>query len=158
MIENKYLPKLEEYEKHLAILDNRNSYSKTDNDATFMRMKDDHMGNGQLKPAYNVQISTEEQFITHYGLFPNPGDTLTLIPFLNNFNRRYGLLPKMVVADAGYGSEENYEYLEDNAIEPYVKFNYFYKEQKRGYQNCFRAKYIFYLHFHQKNNIRRKFY
>lgn len=144
-LENKYLPKLEEYEKHLAILDNRNSYSKTDNDATFMRMKDDHMGNGQLKPAYNVQISTEEQFITHYGLFPNPGDTLTLVPFLNNFNRRYGLLPKMLVADAGYGSEENYEYLEDNAIEPYVKLNYFHKEQKSSFKNdAFHSQNLYY--------------
>jgi hypothetical protein len=76
-LENKYLPKLEEYEKQLETLDDRNSYSKTDKDATFMRMKDDHMMNGQLKPACNLQISTENQFFTHYDMYPNPGDTLT---------------------------------------------------------------------------------
>ena len=68
-LENKHLPKLQEYEKHLDILGNRNSYSKTDQDATFMRMKEDHMRNGQLKPAYNVQIATEKQFFTHYDFF-----------------------------------------------------------------------------------------
>ena len=65
-LEEKHLPKLEEYENHLAILGERNSYSKSDPDATFMRMKEDHMKNGQLKPAYNVQIGTENQFFTHY--------------------------------------------------------------------------------------------
>lgn len=133
-LESKYLPKLAEYERHLDILDGRNSYSKTDHDATFMRLKDDHMGNGQLKPAYNVQISTENQFITHYGVFFNPGDTLTLIPFLNVFQARYDSIPLSVVADAGYGSEENYEFLKDNNIIPYVKFNYFHKEQKRSFK------------------------
>ncbi|TRX58517.1 IS5/IS1182 family transposase, partial [Carboxylicivirga sp. M1479] len=68
-LENKHLPKLEEYEQKLEdIGDQRNSCSKTDKEATFMRMKEDHMKNGQLKPAYNVQISTENQFITHYGI------------------------------------------------------------------------------------------
>jgi hypothetical protein len=85
-----------EYEDHLSILGNRNSYSKTDKDATFMRMKDDHMKNGQLKPAYNVQIATEKQFFTHYDMYPNPTDTLTYIPFLNGFNQRYGKMPKKV--------------------------------------------------------------
>ena len=81
-LEDKYLPKLEEYEKHLKTLGSRNSYSKTDPDATFMRMKEDHMMNGQLKPAYNVQIGTENQFFTHYDFYPNPTDTLTFIPFV----------------------------------------------------------------------------
>jgi len=65
-LEDKHLPKLEEYERHLEVLGERNSYSKTDQAATFMRLKDDHMQNGQLKPAYNVQIATENQFFTHY--------------------------------------------------------------------------------------------
>ena len=72
--------KLVEYEKHLEILGERNSYSKTDHDATFMRMKEDAMNNGQTKPGYNLQIATEDQFITDFALFPNPTDTLTLIP------------------------------------------------------------------------------
>ena len=69
LIEEKHLPKFQEYEKHLDTLGNRNSYSKTDKDATFMRMKDDHMKNGQLKPAYNLQIGTENQFFTHFDFF-----------------------------------------------------------------------------------------
>jgi transposase len=134
-LENKHLPKLQEYEKHLETLGNRNSYSKTDPSATFMRMKEDHMMNGQLKPAYNVQIGTENQFFTHYDFYPNPTDTLTYIPFMNDFNQRYGFLPKKAVADSGYGSEENYEFMEINNIEPFVKYNYFHKEQKRSFKN-----------------------
>jgi hypothetical protein len=130
-LENKYLPKLEEYEKQLETLGERNSYSKTDKDATFMRMKEDHMKNGQLKPAYNLQISTENQFFTHCNMYPNPGDTLTFIPFMKDFEKRYKKHPKKAVADAGYGSLENYDYMEAIAIEPFVKFNYFHREQKK---------------------------
>ena len=133
-LENKHLPKLQEYEKHLETLGSRNSYSKTDPSATFMRMKEDHMMNGQLKPAYNVQIGTENQFFTHYDFYPNPTDTLTYIPFMDGFNERFGFLPKKAVADAGYGSEENYEFMEINDIEPFVKFNYFHKEQKKSFK------------------------
>lgn len=144
-LENKHLPKLEEYEKHLETLEKRNSYSKTDPDATFMRMKEDHMMNGQLKPAYNVQIGTENQFLTHYDFFPNPTDTLTYIPFMNGFEQRYNRFPKKAVADSGYGSEENYEYMEINDIEPFVKFNYFHKEQKRSFKNNgFHAQNLYY--------------
>lgn len=74
--EQKSLPKLKEYDEHLSKMGERNSYSKTDEDATFMRMKEDHMMNGQLKPGYNVQQSTENQFIIHYEVFPNPTDYL----------------------------------------------------------------------------------
>ena len=133
-LEAKHLPKLEEYEQKLEKLGDRNSYSKTDEDATFMRMKEDHMRNGQLKPAYNEQIGTENQFITHYDFFSNPTDTLTLIPFLNGFKENYNELPGKACADSGYGSEENYEYMEDNNIEAYVKYNYFHKEQKRSFK------------------------
>ena len=81
-LETKHLPKLEEYEQKLDdIGDNRNSSSKTDKEATFMRMKEDHMKNGQLKPAYNIQISTENQFITNFAPYQNPTDTRTLISF-----------------------------------------------------------------------------
>lgn len=121
--------KLAEYEKHLEILGERNSYSKTDHDATFMRMKEDAMNNGQTKPGYNLQIATEDQFITDFALFPNPTDTLTLIPFFQSFKRRYGRLPGIGVADAGYGSEENYRFMQENGIEAFVKYNFFHKEQ-----------------------------
>jgi transposase len=134
-LDNKHLPKLQEYENHLKVLGNRNSYSKTDHAATFMRMKDDHMKNGQLKPAHNVQIATENQFFTHYDFYPNPGDTLTLKPFLNGFKERYDKYPKKNVADAGYGSEENYEFMEENEIEAYVKYNYFHKENTKKFKS-----------------------
>ena len=144
-LENKYIPKLEEYEKHLLILGKRNSYSKTDPDATFMRMKEDHMKNGQLKPAYNVQVGTENQFYTHFDFYPNPTDFLTFIPFNKGFKERYNKLPKKVVADSGYGSEENYEYLQNNEIEAYVKYPLFHAEQKKNYRNNeFIAKNLFY--------------
>jgi len=134
-LERDHLPKLAEYEEKLTdIGDNRNSMSKTDKDATFMRMKDDHMKNGQLKPAYNVQISTENQFITHYGIFQNPTDTRTLIKYLDQFKEQYGHHSSQVVADAGYGSEENYQYLAQEEIDDYVKFNYFHKEQTKAFK------------------------
>ena len=137
-LETKLLPKLQEYEEKLDICGERNSYSKTDHDATFMRMKEDHMKNGQLKPAYNVQISTENQIITHFGIYQRPGDTALLIPYLESFKQRYGLndlCGHTVVADSGYGSEQNYEYMEQGGITAYVKYNYFHKEQKKAYVN-----------------------
>ncbi|MBB5150344.1 hypothetical protein HNR36_002764, partial [Ureibacillus thermosphaericus] len=74
-----------------------------------MLMKDDYMKNGQLKAGYNVQIVTEGQYALAYSIFPNPTDTRTLIPFLNEIEKHYFPLPKYIVADAGYGSEQNYE-------------------------------------------------
>lgn len=134
-LRHEHLPRLEKYEKQLETLGERNSYSKTDTDATFMRMKEDHMKNGQLKPAYNPQISTENQFITHFSIHQTPGDTTTLKSHLESFERQYNKQSSTVVADAGYGSEENYEYMEGNNIEAYVKYNYFHKEQKRSFKN-----------------------
>jgi hypothetical protein len=107
----------------------RNSLSKTDPDATFMRMKEDRMQNGELKPAYNWQISTENQFILCYTLHQTTTDTTTLINHLETFKNSLGKLPDNMVADAGYGSDENYEYMQSNDIEAYVKYNYFHKEQ-----------------------------
>lgn len=129
-LSKKSLPKLAEYEQKLNTLDKRNSYSKTDTDATFMRMKEDVMKNGQLKPAYNVQISTEGQFITHYTICQNPGDSTTLIPHLEGFMENYEQKIEKVVTDAGYGSLENYTYLEEKKIEAHVKYNTFAIEQK----------------------------
>jgi transposase len=134
-LQEEHLPKLEKYEKDLEILEGRNSYSKTDSDATFMRMKEDHMKNGQLKPAYNPQISTENQFITHVSIHQTPGDTTTLKSHLTSFEESYKKQSKEIVADAGYGSEENYEMLEEKDVEAYVKYNYFHKEQKKKIKN-----------------------
>ena len=69
-------------------------------------MKDDHMQNGQLKPAYNLQIGTKNQFITHFDFFPNPTDTLTMVPFFEGWEESYSAYPQKVIADAGYGSEK----------------------------------------------------
>ena len=128
------LPKLQEYESHLKQMGERNSYSKTDPDATFMRMKEDHMKNGQLKPAYNVQLSTEQNFITNYTICQRPGDTATFIGHLQSYQEKYGHYPQLAVADAGYGSMENYEFLDTNNIESYVKYNYFHKEQSKNFR------------------------
>jgi transposase len=121
---------LERYQQEEEILGDRKSYSKTDPDATFMRMKEDAMKNGQLKPAYNTQISTNNQIITNYTIHQNPGDPKTLKSHFESFKEEYGFLPSEVTADAGYGSEENYEYLEKNNVDAYVKYTYFDKEQK----------------------------
>ena len=118
------------YNEQEKILNGRNSYSKTDEDASFMRMKEDHMQNGQLKPGYNVQISTEDQYVLNYTLHPNPTDTLTLPTHVEDFNEQLQTLPQTLTADAGYGSEQNYEVLEQQGIEAYVKYNYFDKEQQ----------------------------
>ena len=126
--------KLQEYEAHLQTMGNRNSYSKTDPDATFMRMKEDAMNNGQTKPGYNLQIATENQFITNFALFPNPTDTLTFIPFEEMFFQRYGKFAKTTVADSGYGSEENYRFMDGNGTEAFVKYNWFHKQQKPRYK------------------------
>lgn len=126
---------LDKYQMQEKILDGRNSYSKTDPEATFMRMKEDHMRNGQLKPGYNAQFSTSNQFFVHYTLHPNPTDTLTLPGHLNEYQQCYTQCLRTVTADSGYGSEQNYEYLERHGIEAFVKYNYFHKEQTKKYQN-----------------------
>ena len=111
----------EGYREHRTVLGKRKSYSKTDHDATFMRLKEDHMKNGQLKPAYNVQIGVESEYIIGLGLFPNPTDTTTLPPFLDRVREKSGHKIQNIVADAGYASEENYTYLEKNGQNAYIK-------------------------------------
>lgn len=130
----KHRDKLNEYDGRLEQMGDRNSMSKTDPDATFMRMKEDAMNNGQTKPGYNLQISAENQFITDFALFPNPTDTLTLIPFFNSFLDRYGHLPSVAVADSGYDSEENYRFMDEAGMEAYVKYNRFHLEQRPRYK------------------------
>jgi transposase len=131
--------KLTEYDRKEKTLAGRNSYSKTDADATFMRMKEDHMLNGQLKPAYNVQASTEDQYIVGYTLCQTTADTTALKEHIENHIHSYGCAPEVLTADAGYGSEENYGYLEEKGITPYVKYNYFDREQKQKKVDGFHA-------------------
>ena len=126
----------QKYDKQLEILEDRNSYSKTDTDATFMRMKEDYMKNGQLKAGYNVQIATEGQYALAYDLFPNPTDTRTLKPFLDDIESNYFTLPEYIVADAGYGSEENYvDIIENRHLTPLITYGMYLKEKERKYKN-----------------------
>jgi len=123
------------YDESKELFDGRNSYSKTDTDATFMRMKDDHMKNGQLKPAYNVQLAVEGEYAIGVGIFPNSNDVTTLKPMLENM---YKYNPTMKIGrytgDAGYESEENYSYLESLGIEYYIKPQTYEQQKKRGFK------------------------
>lgn len=130
-VKKNQVAKMKEYEDKLEILGERNSYSKTDHDASFMRMKEDAMNNGQTKPGYNIQISTENQFITHYSTSWRAADWGTFIDHMESFGERYGRHSREVVADSGYGNEENYEYLDIKGIDGYVKYNMFHTELKR---------------------------
>lgn len=126
---------LDKYEQQEKIIgEGRNSYSKTDTDATFMRMKEDHMKNGQLKPAYNVQISTNNQYIASYSIHQNATDTNTLSSHISQHIKSYKVKPSSVTADAGYGSEQNYQWLEDRKITAYVKHNQFDRKQSKKFQ------------------------
>lgn len=129
-----YLPRLKKYEEQEAILGERNSYSKTDKDATFMRMKEDPMRNGQVKAGYNIQLGTEGQFVVGYSVHQRPGDPGCLIPHLNQVKQQLGRLPENIIADSAYGSEENYTYLEAEGVNAYVKYNTFYQETKPRYK------------------------
>jgi transposase len=127
---------LDRYEQQEKILgEHRKSYSKTDTDATFMPMKEDHMKNGQLKPGYNLQISSNNQYITHYSIHQATTDSTTLPQHLNDFTQQHQFTPDVVTADAGYGSEENYQYLADRHITAYVKHNQFDREQNETIQS-----------------------
>ncbi|WP_082195245.1 IS1182 family transposase [Bacillus andreraoultii] len=131
-----YITRKQKYQNDMEIFGDRNSYSKTDPDATFMRMKDDYMKNGQLKAGYNVQIATEGQYVLAYDVFPNPTDTRTLIPFLDTIEENFFELPEFIVADAGYGSEQNYEdIIENRNRTPLITYNQYRKEKKKKHKD-----------------------
>ena len=120
------------YETAKATFKGRNSYSKTDKDATFMHMKEDYMRNGQLKPGYNLQAAVESEYIVGIDVSAERSDVRTLIPFLNKLNRNYVRNFDNLIADAGYESEENYDYLKRNHITSYIKpSNYEYSKTKK---------------------------
>ena len=133
LAEGDYPPRMERYERDLADMGDRRSLSKTDRDATFMRMKEDHMGNGQLKAGYNAQNGTENQFVIHCTVHQRPGDTACLIPHVESLASAIGRVPGTIVADAGYGSGENYDYLERSGARAFVKYNMLRREQRRGF-------------------------
>lgn len=133
-LDKDFIPRAKKYEEAERIFQGRNSFSKTDHDATFMCMKEDPMRNRELKPGYNLQIATHNQFVLDYGLFANPTDTRTLVPFLKQFHSTDFF--NYIVADAGYGSEYNYTSIIDQfEKEPLIPYNTFLKEQKRKFKN-----------------------
>lgn len=118
---DEYLCRLKDYTDKLHKCGERNSYSKTDVDATFMRMKEDAMLNGQLKPAYNLQHGVDSEYVTWVDVYHNPTDTKTLIPFLKDMDKHLDFKYKNIVADAGYESEENYLFVEGNGQTAFIK-------------------------------------
>lgn len=134
-IETDYLPRAQKYEEQERKLAGRNSYAKTDVDATFMRMKEDHMRNGQLKPGYNIQIGTENQFVVGFSLHQQASDAVCLIPHLEKPKGWLGRLPENIGGDAAYGNEANYAYLADeDVVGNYLKYSNFDREQKPRYK------------------------
>ena len=137
-----FCQKLQEYIQKIEICGpNRNSYSKTDNSATFMRIKTDYMGNDQLLPAYNVQIGVADEYIAVVDVNHYRSDMDCFVPLMEHFKQTYGFYPKYPVADAGYGSYNNYIFCEQNGFEKYMKFPMFKKETKdqKYHEDPFRA-------------------
>ena len=125
------LKKLKSYAQKISTCgDHRNSYSKTDHDATFMRFKKDHMKNDQLLPGYNLQVVVCDEYIAFYGVYPYASDMDCFQPLMEGFQKRYGFYPLYPVADAGYGSFNNYLYCQEHGMEKYMKFTMYEKETK----------------------------
>ena len=133
----KYTEKLKTYAEHISTCgEHRNSYSKTDNDATFMRVKCDYMGNDQLLPAYNFQAGVCDGYVAVYDVFQYASDMDCFQPLMTKFHDRYGFWPEYPVADAGYGSYNNYLFCEQHEMKKYMKFTMFNKEMKdKKYHN-----------------------
>ena len=121
-----YLLKFKEYTKKIYTCGTRNSYSKTDIDA---------MKNGQLKPAYNVQHGVDSQYITWITLCSNPTDAPTLKPFLKSMEENLKYKYTNIVADAGYESEENYSFIEENLQVAFIKPTNYEISKTRKYKN-----------------------
>ena len=137
-----YTDKLKKYAKHIRTCgEERNSYSKADNDATFFRMKKDYMGNDQLLPGYNVQIGVCDEYIAVLDVKQYASDMDCFQPLMEKFNNTYHRYPLYPVADAGYGSFNNYLYCEEHGMQKYMKFTMFKKEteDKDYHNNPFRA-------------------
>lgn len=134
--------KLEKYREHIAICgEKRNSYSKTDHGATFMRVKRDYMGNDRLVPAYNIQMGICDGYIAVYGVYQYAADADCFQPLMEEYNRRYKKFPLYPLADAGYGSLNNYLYCAAHGMKKYMKFTMYEKEtkDKKYHNNPYRA-------------------
>ena len=131
----KYMDKLKEYTQKLYKCGKRNSYSKTDEDATFMRLKEDAMLNGQLKPAYNLQHGVDSEYIVWLTIGSQPTDTTTLISFIKTMEEHLSFKYQKIIADAGYESEENYLFLEENNQLSFIKPANYEISKTRKYRN-----------------------
>lgn len=138
-----YISRQEKYDRYNGLFDGRNSFSKTDTDATFMHMKEDHMRNSQLKPGYNVQIGVEAEYIVGVDISSERSDQLALIPFLDKVEKAYPQKYANVIADAGYESEENYMYLKLNEYKAYMKPQN-YEQMKTKKKSVGKAEYMAY--------------
>lgn len=130
-----YISRQSKYEKYQQTFKGRNSFSKTDQDATFMHMKEDHMRNAQLKPGYNVQLAVEGEYITGLDVSSERSDQLTLIPLLERMDEKLGQTYEDVTADAGYESEENYTYFEKKEQDCYIKPQNYERSKTRKFKN-----------------------
>ena len=131
----KYYEKAVEYEEKLEICgEYRNSYAKTDHDATFMRMKEDHMRNGQLKASYNIQIGVSAEYIMNVSVSQDRTDYQTFPVFLNDYRHKYDFMPAYVVADAGYGGYDNYLFCKENKIKLFQKYVMYTKEKEKSFR------------------------
>ena len=131
---HRFLERQTIYDWHTASFQGRNNYCKTDPDATFMHMKDDHMRNAQLKPGYNVQIAVDSEYIVATDIFQDRNDVWTLVPFLKTMERNLGFRYPSVTADSGYESEEAYTYLRSVKQKPYIKPQTYEKWKKRSFK------------------------
>lgn len=122
------------YDWHTASFRGRNNYCKTDPDATFMHMKDDHMRNAQLKPGYNVQIAVDSEYIVAADIFQDRNDVWTLVPFLKELEKKLEIRYPSITADSGYESEEGYTYLREQKQKPYIKPQTYGKWKKRSFK------------------------
>lgn len=129
-----FLSRQLKYNEYNDTFNGRNSFSKTDKDATFMHMKEDHMRNAQLKPGYNVQIGVEGEYVVGVDISSERSDQLTLIPFLKKLDKGLPKKFKNVIADAGYESEENYVYLDKNQQKAYIKPQIYYGMKKSSFK------------------------
>ena len=137
-----YIEKLSEYvEKTQICGPERNSYAKTDHDATFMRMKKDYMGNDQLLPAYNIQIGVADEYIAVADVMQYRSDMDCFVPLMEKFHELYGFYPRYPVADAGYGSFNNYLFCQEHGMEKFMKFPMYKKETRdeKYHDDPFRA-------------------
>lgn len=145
-----YQSRLRKYEHYNSLFDGRNSFSKTDTDATFMRMKEDHMKNGQLKPGYNIQAAVEGEYIVGIDVSSERNDVNALIPFLEKLTKTELFVLKNIICDAGYKSEQNYLYLKSHDLVSYIKPANYEKQKKRNYRTEYSK--VENMEYQQENN------